>query len=218
MLIRVGADRDAVGPAVPSGFDFEKERYIPGIFDSVELITSGTPHFVSVQAAPDIASKTVRVQAVVRNDGPPATGVFSFTVREARSGSVAGQITQPAVSFNKGMETTLDVRIPIAGCRLWSPEDPFLYVLEAASSGDQVRTRFGMREFRFDPAAGRAVLNGRPYFMRGSNITLYRFFEDARMQGPSLGRRLGAHAASAGQGHALELPALLHRVSARAVV
>ena len=57
ILIRVGADRDAVGRAYPDGFDFEKERYIPGIFDSVELILSGTPHFVSVQAAPDVAGK-----------------------------------------------------------------------------------------------------------------------------------------------------------------
>ena len=46
ILIRVGADRDAVGRAYPDGFDFEKERYIPGIFDSVELILSGTPHFM----------------------------------------------------------------------------------------------------------------------------------------------------------------------------
>ena len=36
-----------------------------------------------------------------------------------------------------------------------------------------------MREFKFDPATGRAMLNGKPYFMRGSNITLYRFFEDS---------------------------------------
>ena len=40
-------------------------------------------------------------------------------------------------------------------------------------------TRFGMRSFRLNPATGRAMLNGRPYFMRGSNVTLYRFFEDA---------------------------------------
>ena len=57
ILIRVGADRDAVGRAYPDGFDFEKERYIPGIFDSVQLILSGTPHFVSVQSAPDVAGE-----------------------------------------------------------------------------------------------------------------------------------------------------------------
>lgn len=36
-----------------------------------------------------------------------------------------------------------------------------------------------MRSFRFDPKTRMALLNGKPYFMRGSNITLYRFFEDS---------------------------------------
>jgi hypothetical protein len=50
--------------------------------------------------------------------------------------------------------------------------------LEVDSGTDACSTRFGMRELKFDPASGRALLNGKPYFMRGSNITLYRFFED----------------------------------------
>ena len=33
--------------------------------------------------------------------------------------------------------------------------------------------------FQARSGTGRAVLNGKPYFMRGSNITLYRFFEDS---------------------------------------
>src|SRR5207248_2543524 len=68
------------------------------------------------------------------------------------------------------------IRVP--GARLWSPESPNLYVLETATGGDSATTRFGMREFRFDTATKRAYLNGRAYFMRGSNITLHRFFED----------------------------------------
>ncbi len=36
-----------------------------------------------------------------------------------------------------------------------------------------------MRSFRFDPATGRAMLNGKPYFLRGTNVCAYRFFEDA---------------------------------------
>jgi beta-galactosidase/beta-glucuronidase len=35
-----------------------------------------------------------------------------------------------------------------------------------------------MRKFRFDAAAKRAYLNGQVYYLRGSNITLHRFFED----------------------------------------
>jgi hypothetical protein len=178
ILIRVGADRDAVGRAHPDGFDFEKERYIPGVFDSVELLLSGTPHFIAVQAAPDIAGKRVRAQALLRNGGEPATAAVKFIVREAKSGKVAGRLTSKPVDLAKGAETTVDVLIPLKNCRLWSPEDPFLYTLEADSGADIFRTRFGMRDFKLDPATGRAMLNGRPYFMRGSNITLYRFFED----------------------------------------
>jgi len=179
LLIRVGADRDAVGPAIPNGFDYEKERYIPGIFDSVELILSGTPHFTQVQAAPEIATGTVRVQALLRNDGEPITAKITFIVREARSGREAGRLMTETASLAKGAETTVDVRIPIKNVHLWSPEDPFLYTLEADSGADRFQTRFGMREFKFDPATGRAMLNGKPYFMRGSNFTVYRFFEDS---------------------------------------
>jgi len=69
-------------------------------------------------------------------------------------------------------------KIKMTGARLWSPESPNLYVLETATGGDTASTRFGMREFRFDTASKRAYLNDRVYFMRGSNITLHRFFED----------------------------------------
>ena len=178
ILIRVGADRQAVGPKYPNGFDFEKVRYIPGIFDSVELVLSETPHFTQVQTAPDIAAKAVRVQAVLHNDGPPTRAAVTLVVRETRSGKVAGRLSSEAVTLAGGAEQTVDLRVPLADCRLWSPEDPFLYTLDADSGADRVQCRFGMREFRFDPTTGRAMLNGKPYFMRGSNITLYRFFED----------------------------------------
>ena len=68
------------------------------------------------------------------------------------------------------------VKVPSA--RLWTPESPNLYVLETSTGGDSTSTRFGMRELRFDTATQRAYLNGHVYFMRGSNITLHRFFED----------------------------------------
>ncbi len=178
ILIRVGADRDALPPGVPDGFDFEKTRYIPGIFDSVELILSGTPNIVSLQVAPDIGNRSARVEAQIRNAGGDAVAVLRFTVREARSGKVVGAAASIPMPLAAGAEAKVDVVIPIAGCRLWSPEDPFLYRIEADSGADRLDTRFGMRSFRFDPATRTAVLNGRPYFMRGSNVTLYRFFED----------------------------------------
>ena len=54
LLIRVGASRASLPPSVPTGWDYEKEYFIPGLFDSVELALSGTPNLVQVQVAPEI--------------------------------------------------------------------------------------------------------------------------------------------------------------------
>jgi hypothetical protein len=178
LVIRVGATREALPPTVASGWDYEKVRYIPGLFDSVELILSGTPNILRVQVAPEIASQTIRVEAVVRNAGPKTSMHLHFKVREARSHKPVGEGDSEQVTLDSNEGQIMVARIPVRHCRLWSPEDPFLYELEASTGEDTLRTRFGMREFRLDHDTGRAMLNGRPYFLRGSNVTLYRFFED----------------------------------------
>ncbi|HTL18226.1 MAG TPA: glycoside hydrolase family 2 TIM barrel-domain containing protein [Patescibacteria group bacterium] len=178
LLIRVGADRDAVGSGYPNGFDYEKTRYIPGIFDSVELILSGTPHILNLQVAPELDNGTIRVQARLGNTGPAAAASLKFTVREAKSGKVISQQATGEVSLPKDANQSVLVVIPMPKFRAWSPEDPFLYSITVDTGTDRFETRFGMRSFKFDLKTKRAVLNGKPYFLRGSNVTLYRFFED----------------------------------------
>jgi beta-galactosidase len=182
LVIRVGGSRASLPPSVPTGWDFEKKSYVPGLFDSVELVLSGSPNVLNVQAVPDIVNRSVRVQTRVRNDGTPGPASLTFLAREAKSGKVAGRAKTRIDQLASGAETSVEVRIPIKRCRLWSPEDPFLYKLEVSTGADTFETRFGMREFRFEPRQdgrpGRAYLNGKPYFMRGSNVTLYRFLED----------------------------------------
>jgi beta-galactosidase len=179
VLIRVGADRDALGGGVPNGFDYEKTRYIPGIFDSVELTLSGTPHIIAVQVAPELPNHSVRVQTRLGNAGEPTSTKLSFTVREAKSGKVISQQETSEISLAKGADQASVVLIGLPDFHAWSPEDPFLYTLEVSTPADRLETRFGMRSFQFDPSSRRALLNGQPYFMRGSNITLYRFLEDS---------------------------------------
>ncbi|MBU6399577.1 MAG: hypothetical protein KGS61_04615 [Verrucomicrobia bacterium] len=180
LIVRVGAFRDAVPDTIPAGWDFEKTKYIPGIFDSVELILSGTPNIVRVQAAPDLTNRLVRVQTLVRNVGTEVRARLNLLVREARSGRVVARARSESISLGQTEERTVTVEVPLRRCRLWSPDDPFLYELEVSSGADTLHTRFGMREFHFDPRTGRAILNGRPWFLRGSNVTLYRFFEDSQ--------------------------------------
>ena len=103
-----------MGKTIPAGCDLEKTRYFPGIFDSVELILTGTPYIRNVQAAPDIHNKKVRVQAVVYSADKGEKGNLKFTVRERISGKVVGTAEAPLGSLVPGTEKVVDVSIPVA--------------------------------------------------------------------------------------------------------
>jgi len=178
LVVRVGADRESRPTDVPSGWDFEKYLYIPGIYDSVELILSGEPFIANIQAVPDIDGKNVRVVAELQSSIETSCAV-TCEVMEAVSGSVVGKVVQSDIPVTADYVTRLDLVVPLPSCRLWTPEDPFLYRLKLSTGDDTAETRFGMRSFRFDAASGRAILNGKPYFLRGTNVCAYRFFEDA---------------------------------------
>ena len=46
----------------PEGHDYEKLRYIPGIYDNLEITLSNRPYIENVQCVPDV--KNARLQAV----------------------------------------------------------------------------------------------------------------------------------------------------------
>ena len=179
LIIRVGADRDSMPQDTPTGWDFEKYRFIPGIFDSVELILTGAPYIVNVQTVPNIETKSVRVIAEVAAGEKGCETEVQATVSLRGSTRVDGTLTAPKIYLRAKARKTVDFVVPIKDSRLWSPEEPFLYELKLTTGADTTRTRFGMRTFSFDSANKRAILNGKPYFLRGSNVTLYRFFEDS---------------------------------------
>jgi beta-galactosidase len=174
LVIRVGAHPGVLPETVSAGTDFEKNRWTPGIYDSVSLALSGSPTIETVQVAPRLASSSILVQTQVRNAGS-GSATFNLTQR-------VGMFTAVPLRLTLGPRETRIVtqEVSMPNAKLWWPEEPNLYVLETDTGGDSVRTRFGMREFRFDTATRRAWLNGRVYFLRGSNITLHRFFEDPK--------------------------------------
>ena len=180
LIIRVGADRECLPAGVPGGWDFEKYLFLPGIYDSVELILSGTPNIVNVQTVPDLAAKAVRVVAEIDGAREDGTSTLNAVVVEAKSGKSVGSARLSVPRSETHHRSRVHLTIPIAGCRTWSPEDPFLYEIVLKTDGDAARVRFGMRTFTFDPKTRRAVLNGQPYYLRGTNVTCYRFFEDAQ--------------------------------------
>ncbi len=184
LVIRIGAHPGVLPANVSPGTDFEKNLWTPGIYDDVTLMVMNNPVIEAVQVAPQLAGSSnpvsgILVQTELHNYSDRAITaeveqqVFDWKSNEPASKWVAMQVEVPA-----GAAKTLTQTVPVPNAHLWSPEDPFLYRVTTSTAGDDVTTRFGMREFRFDTVTQRAYLNGRPYFLRGSNITLHRFFDD----------------------------------------
>jgi hypothetical protein len=178
LVVRIGAHPGALPETAPAGTDQEKRRWTPGIYDSVSLLLSDNPVIESVQVAPRISGPEIVVETRLRNYGPAATFELAHLVKSWKEGRIAARSRPQRITLRAGEETVQKTVIPLPGAVRWTPENPFLYVVETRTGGDSASTRFGMREFRFDTATQRAYLNGQVYFMRGSNITLHRFFED----------------------------------------
>ncbi len=181
LVIRIGAHPGVVPREVPTGTDYEKYQWTPGIYDSITIALSDNPVIETVQVAPRIGSSSIDVETVLRNHSDqPAEATVTHRITTWKGSQECGASPGRKTELKPGEVKTLREKIPIANAHLWSPEDPFLYMLESSTGGDSVNTRFGMREFHFDTATRRAYLNGKIYFLRGSNITLHRFFEDPK--------------------------------------
>jgi len=179
LIIRVGANRESLPAHISGGYDVEKELYIPGIYDSVGLILTGDLQISRMQAAPDLEQQSVRVQTVIHNAGSnDQTTSVSWVVSEKVSGKIGGSESRESVVVPAGETVTLDTLIPIDDVKLWSPDSPFLYTLKAKTSNDELAVVFGMRSFHFDHETGFAQLNGKPTYLKGSNVCIFRFFED----------------------------------------
>lgn len=178
LVVRIGAHPGVLPPSVSGGTDFEKVRWTPGIYDDVSLLLSDNPVIETVQIAPRISPQTgITIQAKLKNFGTPVSFDLKYSVHPWKQTQTSAQ-GSTRISLAAGEERTITHDLEIPGAKLWTPEEPNLYVLETSTGGDSASTRFGVRTFHFDTATRRAYLNGRLYFMRGSNITLHRFFED----------------------------------------
>ena len=219
LVIRIGAHPGVLPPSVIASTDFEKYHWTPGIYDDVSLMAMNNPVLSTIQVAPQLASSSILIQTVLHNyaDHPISTSVEQ-QVFEFKSGASASAIVATQVQLGPGATQTITQTVSIPKPHLWTPEDPFLYRVATTTFGDSTTTRFGMRDFHFDTVTQRAYLNGHVYFLRGSNITLHRFFEDPDSRHPPLGRSLAsAPPRHHSQADALERLPLLHRPRPRSL-
>lgn len=179
LLVRIGAHPAVLPESQPgAGMYSSKHKWTPGIYDDVSLILCDNPVIETIQVAPRIDSSEVVVQTKVRNQGPARSFDLTHKISTWKTGKEVARTQPQRENIGAGEEKTFTQTVRIPDARLWSPEDPFLYSVESRTGGDSVRTRFGMREYRFDNAKSVGYLNGKPYYLRGGNIELHLHFED----------------------------------------
>ena len=192
ILIQVG-DRAWLPSEAAGSTDKEKVHYLPGIWDDVFITVTGKIRVDKALFLPSLAKKQVTVKTLIRSLYPPQMLYgdnmkdickFEFRIKEKTTGRIVSEKTikgEPKRDNRTYFKTT----IPIDNPKAWTPDSPFLYEGEVSVYNqdklvDRYSVNFGMRDFS---RRGKFfTLNGEKFYLRGSNITLQRFFEDPDCQ------------------------------------
>ena len=188
ILVKVG-ERIWLPAEAAGGTDKEKEHYLPGIWDDVLLSFTGNIRINRLLILPSVANKSVTVKTQLRSlipaqifYGDPMEDSVSIDVviNEKKSGKEVAS-ARGYLKAKRDNLTESELEIPFSDFTVWTPETPYLYTatVQLRTGGDvtdRVSHQFGMRDFT---ARGKFFcLNGEKYLLRGTNITLQRFFED----------------------------------------
>ncbi len=178
ILIRIGAHPGVLPKEIPYGIDYEKYKWTPGIYDDVEISFNDNPVIEQIQIAPNIYNSTIVVQTKFKNYGEQLEFSPNYQIHEWKSGLKINAVDGKEILLANGEEVIITDTLFVQDAVLWDTKNPFLYEINVRTPGDDITKRFGMREFKFETSTRRAYLNGKIFFLRGSNIALHRFFED----------------------------------------
>jgi beta-galactosidase len=188
ILVKVG-DRVWLPSEAAGGTDKEKEHYLPGIWDDVLLSFTGNVRINRLLVLPSVAGKKITVKALIRNF-KPAQIFYGDAMNDSVTVeiSIAEKLTGKIVATKSGRFSAkrdnlseVMLEIPVPKFTNWSPEKPFLYIAKTTlrtekGTSDEISKQFGMRDFT---RKGKFFyLNGEKIILRGTNVTLQRFFED----------------------------------------
>jgi len=187
ILLKVG-DRYWLPDQAAGSTDKEKEHYLPGIWDDVSISFTKKVRINRLLALPSLKEKKLTVKAKLWNlqrfDTPNARRVdqvpYQVKVYEKKSKKLVAS-AEGITKVLREQQNEISIDVAVSNPHAWSPDDPFLYTVELSvgkegAELDQLEKSVGMRDFE---RRGKSFyLNNEKIFLRGSNITLQRFFED----------------------------------------
>ncbi len=182
-------DTTLTPPAKPtSGLDF---NYPGGLYRGVRLAVLNPVHISDPVEADIVAGggvfvmtpKVSRQQAsvvvstdVVNTGTKSVAGIFVTWLIYTKHGNLTTSESSPAATIASGEHHTFRTTFTIEHPKLWSPRNPYLYILHtqvrnqpqpAVPSLDIEDTQFGIRHLRLGHKA--VYINGKPYVLRGTN-------------------------------------------------
>ncbi len=187
IILKVG-DRMWLPSQAAGSLDKEKEHYIPGIWDDVFMSFTKKMRVNRLLVLPSLKQKMVTVKAKIWNlnrflkpaDPKMDRVKYMVNIYEKKSRKLVAS-AEDAATILRDQQGEISINIPIKDAHAWNTDDPFLYTAEMVlevgkEKSDEFEKNFGMRDFE---RRGKSFyLNGEKIFLRGSNITLQRFFED----------------------------------------
>lgn len=188
ILIRVG-DRAWLPSQAAGSTDKEKIHYLPGIWDDVTLSFTGKLRIRRALILPSVADQKVRYRIQVHSFYPPQmeygdpmtdTCRVLVSVVDPETDQIIGS-SEKKILAKRDNISEFEGEIALNDFIPWTPEQPKLYVARISLRKDEINQdemeyRFGMRDF--SRQGKYFYLNGKKTYLRGTNITLQRFFED----------------------------------------
>lgn len=164
-------------------FDGESTDDEPGFTGSVKLIFTGEKYVEAAQTAPDLENGSVDVRVRLSGKGETDVTVNVYELGVYKNGKPSSDKVRVASVTRRvsagGTSDIEDVRLDgFTADKCWTPDNPFLYLLEVKTGDDTFTSRFGMRVFDFDPVTHYARLNGKTFYLFGTNVAIERYFDD----------------------------------------
>ncbi len=124
---------------------------------------------------PEIKGKEaiVAIETSVENKNLKTSQCTVYSYITDRNGKVLAKTNEQKLSLAVNAQSTVKQKLTINNARLWSLEDPYLYKAFSVVKQDgqivyQTKTRFGVRNVRFDAKDG-FFLNGKHLKIQGTN-------------------------------------------------
>jgi hypothetical protein len=160
------------GPLTP--VDDNRAYDLHGIWQPVRLVVRGAAKLDDVYFAPTLTGAKVQIEAKTLSANQTANVKARWT--DIKTNKVFAEAKAANIQLNSNTSTAT-LEINNLQPKLWTPADPNLYRLEVSleSSDGKVLDKFTQNVgFRtFEAKGNKLYLNGKPYWLRGSNHLPY---------------------------------------------